>query len=232
MELFYFPPHQDDELTNLGPDLVRAVSSGANVHVILCTDGGASGVKKMLCRGDGCRWHEGAHHYTLSAAQFVSARDTEFTESCLALGVPPQNIRISPLRAPDSALTVQRATQIMREALAGYDPAQCSVRTIAPAPEMGQNPDHTAVGLAAKQLFAEGVCHDLRLFHEFILLPPSRAGFSVIEPDAAETEKIKKAAACYRCWAPGRGRYAVGYHSVADEFDAFLQRPICVIETH
>ena len=225
--IFYFPPHQDDELTNLGVDLSREVTKGNTVHVVLCTDGSASGVKRMLCRGDGCAWHEGAHEYSLDTAAFVAARDAEFYESCLALGVRPENIVLSPLRAPDSTLTADRAEEIMRLALRRYDPADCELRTIAPMPGTGQNPDHTAVGQAALRFSAE---YRVTLFYEFILLPPETLReLPVQRPDEEELGRIQKAASSYRRWAPAKGRYAVGYHSVFDEFNDFLKDPVAVI---
>ena len=225
--IFYFAPHQDDELTNLGVDLCREITNGNTVHVVLCTDGSASGVRRMLCCGDGCAWHEGPHVYTLDTAAFVAARDAEFNESCLALGVKPENILVSPLRAPDSTLTADRAQEIMRLALAGYDPAEAELRTIAPMPGTGQNPDHAALGQTALQLSAE---YRVTLFYEFILLPPeSLRELPVQRPDEAELRRIQKAAAAYRHWAPAKGRYAVGYHSVFDEFNDFLRDPIAVI---
>jgi len=224
--IFYFAPHQDDELTNLGVDLCREVTRGSAVHVVLCTDGSASSVKRMLCRGDTCTWHEGPHVYSLSHARFVAARDREFTDSCLALGVAPENVLIAPGRAVDGTLTADRAAEILRQALAGYDPAQCEIRATAPMPECGQNPDHTAVGQAALR-FKRG--YRVTLFHEFIFLPPGGVpGLPVLRPSPEERARLNAAAACYRLWAPERGRYAVGYHSVMDEFNAFLQDPVAV----
>ena len=230
MEVFFFAPHQDDELTNLGIELCRAVDAGHSIHAVLCTDGGASSVKRMLINGGGCAWHPGDHHYSLTGAAFTAARDAEYNESCRALGVAAENIIISPLRGHDGGLTKENALAIMREAMRGYDPAGCAAVTIAPMPRLRQNPDHTAVGEAAKALFAAGGCAELKLLWEFILLPPEadRAGLRQHSPTPAQFERIKKAAAAYRRWAPAEGRYAVGYHSVADEFDDFLRTPICV----
>ncbi len=232
MDALFFAPHQDDELTNLGPEICRALAEGRRVTVVLCTDGGASSVKRMLCNGGVCAWHAGPHIYTLTAGQFVAARDTEFSASCAALGVPEGETVISPLRAPDGGLTVQTAKAIILEALRGRDSANCLVCTLAPMPERGQNPDHTALGQAARELFAAGAFGALRLTHEFILLPPEGppAGARVTVPAPEELQKIKAAAGCYRLWAPQRGRWAVGYHSVADEFNDFLKKPICVSE--
>ena len=229
MEIFYFAPHQDDELTNLGPAVCRDLTLGHGVHVVLCTDGAASGVKRMLADGGGCAWHTGAHRYALSAEAFTAARDREFLESCACLGVAAENARISPLRGPDGGLTRAQAERIILEALSGFPPAECAVKTLAPLPGVGQNPDHTALGLAAQALFRAGAFASLTLTHEFIHLPPvpSLAG-NVIRPAPQELERIKKAAAAYSLWAPAAGRYAVGFHSVADEFRAFLADPVCV----
>jgi LmbE family N-acetylglucosaminyl deacetylase len=231
MEVFFFAPHQDDELTNLGIPLCRTLSEGGSAHVVLCTDGGASGVKQMLCNGGGCAWHPGEHNYTLDGPAFTAARDREFYGSCRALGVPEGNILISPLRGPDSGLSAGAALAVMRDAMKNIPPEQRAVVTLAPLPQAGQNPDHTAVGQAANTLFDAGECASLTLVWEFILLPPEPeiAERAHLVPTPDEFEKIKKAAAAYRRWAPAVGRYAVGYHSVADEFDAFLRAPVCVI---
>ena len=184
----------------------------------------------MLKNGGCCPWHGGSHTYTLTPRLFTAARDREFTESCLALGVKPQNILISPLRGPDGGLTKEQARRIMLHAIQGLPAREVAVTVTAPMPEHGQNPDHTAVGQAAKELFTEGAFGALTLLHEFIFLPPdlTLTAPGVLLPSAEELSRIQKAAACYRRWAPEHGRYAVGYHSVFDEFNSFLSRPLCV----
>ena len=231
MVRFYFVPHQDDELTNLGADLCRTLSSGGEVRVVLCTDGSASSVKRMLCNGGGCAWHPGEHCFALDEASFVAARDREFFASCRAMGVPEGHAAVSPLRGHDGSLTVEQAKRIILDALAGFDAQACEAVAIAPTPGVVQNNDHASLGRAAAELFAEGAFGGLRLMYEFIFLPetglPENA--DVITPTPGELQKLKNAAACYRRWAPAQGRYAVGYHSVADEFDAFLRSPVCVV---
>ena len=231
METFFFAPHQDDELTNLGVLLCRTLSEGGSAHAVLCTDGGASGVKRMLCNGGGCAWHPGAHGYTLDGPAFTAARDREFLESCRALGVPEDRIVISPYRGPDGGLSVETALTVMRDAMKAYPPQERAVVTLAPLPHSEQNRDHAAAGQAANTLFDAGECALLTLVWEFILLPPERElpDRKRMVPTPREFERIKKAAAAYRRWAPAEERYAVGYHSVADEFDDFLRTPVCVI---
>jgi len=37
--------------------------------------------------------------------------------------------------------------------------------------------------------------------------------------------KLTNACRCYSAWAPSVGSYAVGYHSVANQFEKLLQNP-------
>jgi len=231
LNIFYFAPHQDDELSNLGVDICREITRDNEVYVVLCTDGSASSVKRMLCNRGSCRWHPGEHCYELNEAEFIAARDREFVLSCKALGIKDENIIISPIRAKDGRLTMNQAKEIMLRAIRDSDINRCVIKTIAPTPEKGQNPDHTAVGEAAKELYNEARVPDIGLIYEFILFPEgtNRDGFEILVPTEEEKEKIKKAASQYRLWDPKNRRYAVGYHSVADEFDSFLENAEALI---
>ena len=50
-----------------------------------------------------------------------------------------------------------------------------------------------------------------------------------LERVAAATDKetacLSNAISQYCLWAPDRGRFAVGYHSVTGEFDSFIKEP-------
>ena len=108
--------------------------------------------------------------------------------------------------------------------------ANC-IKAIDPETEKYQNPDHTAVGKAAKAVKDSERASDAVFYYEFIHLPEEKdtRRFIYIEPTKEEKEKIKKAADSYRFWAPERGRYAVGYHSVADEFNDFLLHTLAAV---
>ena len=92
--VLYFIPHQDDELLTMGIDIVNSVNLGMDVHVILCVNGSKSSVKKTLNNGKTCSFHKNKHTYDLIFRDFVSARDREFIESCICLGIPISNIHI------------------------------------------------------------------------------------------------------------------------------------------
>ena len=224
-----FAPHQDDELLSMGAYLEKAVSAGQEVHAVLCTDGSASWVKGELKDGGSCAFHSGSHAYDLTTPEFVRARDDEHLESCEALGIKGANVHVPLDRAKDGCLTVEAARRVILEYLALYPGATVCVTN----PYVGseQHADHTTLGKAAVSLYKEGKIKELRLFVEPYLIdafektnPGARLRRSSAE---SETEKslLEEATDAYSLWDPARGRYAIGYHSVGNDFSIFLSNP-------
>ena len=229
----YFAPHQDDELSNFGADICRTVSDGGRAVVYLCTNGAASGAKRLLRDGGKCVWHEGRHPARMDRETFIAARDAEFTESCLTLGVKPEDVRISDVRSEDGALTAEQARLIMLRALAEFPGERVSVKTFAPVSFTRQNPDHTAAGSAALALYRAGAFSHPALFLERIHMNepgfPADRCVRIAPRNEAETQRLRNAALAYRRYEPARGRYAVGYHSVYDELADFYNAPYALL---
>lgn len=227
--ILYFVPHQDDELLTMGLDICRSVRKKRNVHVILCADGSRSCVRGVLHNGKSCSKHEGMHCYELSVEEFVAARDREFVDSCLALGLPRENIHIPEKRAVDGSVTVVQVEAIMLHYLEklGKDADVC---TISSGNGGDQHRDHKAVGRAAENLLNRGVIRELKSFIEPYLYPKIMANTWILPVDPyvekasrEDAERLKKAISAYSLWAPEKQRYAVGYHSVTTEFNDFLK---------
>lgn len=220
---FFFSPHQDDELLNLGTAMCQDIDAGREVFCVLCTDGGASGARRLISNGGGCQWHEGAHDHPLTAADFSAARDREFTASCLAMGLSPDHIIIPADRAPDGQLTAEHAAEIMRNAVKDFPAEQVMLKTLAEVTWQKQNPDHTAVARAALRLREENTYAAVEEYLETILFPPPENVdlLETLTPDDTRRERLLAAAANYCRWEPENGFYAVGCHSVWDEFDEF-----------
>lgn len=225
----YFAPHQDDELNNLGVDICRECEKGHDVFCTLCTDGSSSFVRKFLGNGEECFLHPGRHVYHMERPEFAMARDREYRASCQSLGIREDRILISPDRAQDGSLSVEKAEGIIRDFLACHPQDEITVKVIMPASGCRQNPDHTNLGNAAKKLYAEGAFSHLELFFEPLLWgepSPEKAEVERVDPENGEQrKKILKAVAAYNIWDPDKGFFAVGYHSVKDEFDAFAADP-------
>lgn len=222
----YLVPHQDDEVTNYGAAIVRDLAAGRRVRAVLCTDGGASGVRRMLENGKSCALHPEPHRYPLSYDAFTAARDREFLLSCQRLGIPAEDAVISPLRQRDGSLTPDGAAAILRAELARFPSAKVAVRSLSAIG--GQNPDHRAVALAAASLFGAGAFPALLRLWELILLdavPADAAPLRKLTPDAEGRRRLLHAADAYRIWDPENGFFAIGEHSVADEFADFRADP-------
>ena len=231
--MLYFAPHQDDELLSMGIDICRSLKHGDDVHVILCSDGSRSYVRGLLGNGKKCKKHEGVHCYDLSIEEFIQARDREFRDSCLSLGVPEENIHIPQIRATDGSVDVAFVEALMLEYLekAGSDAIIC---TISPNNGPSQHRDHKALGYAAANLLETGAVQQVRLFIEPYqyaeitadpqLLP---AALETLTAQTEVSDRIRAAIGAYSLWDPDRNRYAVGYHSVTTQFDDFLKELNC-----
>lgn len=226
--LLYFAPHQDDELLSMGIDICTSLKKGHDVHVILCSDGSKSYVRGLLGNGKRCKKHEGIHCYDLSVADFIAARDREFKASCLALGVPESNIHIPAHRAVDGSVYKSSMEKLILEYVSalGSDAVVC---TLAPTNGPQQHKDHKTLGWAASGLLKSGRIRKIRFFVEPYLYGQIAENPRLIpvEPEILtatdETaEKIKAAIGAYSLWDPEQQRYAVGYHSVTNEFNDFL----------
>lgn len=227
----YLVPHQDDEITNFGAGILADLAAGRRVRVVLCTDGGASGVRRMLADGQSCKIHAGEHRYALSGASFTAARDREFRLSCARLGVPARDAVVSPLRGRDGSLSDAQAAEILWAELALFPDSPVAVRSLSVIP--GQNPDHRATALAAAALYRAGAFPALARFWEMIWLdryPADRPPLCRLVPAEEERRRLLAAADAYRIWAPEKGFFAVGEHSVADEFAAFRADPVARTE--
>lgn len=227
--LLYFCPHQDDELLTMGIDICASVLKKYDVHVILCSDGSRSNMRKVLNNGKTCSKHEGTHCYDLSIEEFVQARDREFLGSCAALGVKPGNVHIPEDRAIDGSLSVEQAEKRIRQYLSLYG-EDALVCTISPNNGPAQHRDHKALGKAAENLVNRGVLKEVRFFIEPYHFPQIAENPRLIPVDpfvrkaSPRMQKaIRQAIHSYSYWNPTEQRYAVGYHSVHTEFDDFLK---------
>ncbi len=222
--ILYFSPHQDDELLTMGLDILRNTSGNANVHIILCSDGAKSIVRKVLSDRKNCSVHSGIHEFDISERSFIKSRDLEFIDSCLSLGIKAECIHIPETRMADGTLSLELCMELIRHYTEIYG-QDCCICTIFPRESINQHPDHYALGSAAVKLFNDGLISKLRLFLEpyllFGRLGPYAADLSSLEilhANFFERKKINKAIRSYFRWDPAEGRYAIGAHSMKNDF--------------
>ena len=231
--MLYFAPHQDDELLSMGIHICASIQNGYDVHVVLCSDGSKSSVRTTLNNGKECKKHTGLHKYALTIEEFIQARDTEFTDSCLALGISADHIHIDKNRGVDGSLAAADVEKLITDYVKKYG-SDATVCTLSPNNGTKQHRDHKAVGQAVTNLINKNVVRKALLFIEPYhyadivenpRLIPVEA--TKITATGAISDKIKAAIQGYSYWNPEENRYAVGYHSVTTEFDDFLAKKTC-----
>lgn len=216
----FFSPHQDDETLSMGNAIIEHVEK-SDTHVILCTDGSKSIIRKVLDDGGTCSYHiKDIHKYSLPEDEFSKHRDEEFKDSCKEMGVKESNIHIEENRAHDGELSKEKAKEIILKYLDEYPNAK--VKTVTPYKASGIHEDHRALGEAALELYEEGKIKDLRFYVE----PYDYNDFKKINLNVdvwkvlnSQENKLLSAMNAYKKWNPENGQYAIGYHSVKSHFD-------------
>lgn len=239
MKNLYFVAHQDDELNNTGVLLGREADEYyEDTYVILCTDGGASGVINVLGNKEDCWLHSGSHNYPLTRKEFSQARDREYLESCSHLGVKPANVIIHKDKGFDGDLGEEQAEHIIRDVMSLFpDENNFRIRAVSPYFNGRQNPDHRSIGVVCERLFNEGLFSELILVTDSCFEGDCREIFTnktFLQEKAGDKvfEKIKKAADSYGKWEPEKGRFSIGWHSVKGEFEEIVRNPVVVFEKY
>lgn len=216
-------PHQDDELFMAG-FIVRAVASGRPVYVALVTDGGASSVRFMINGTDmqqrpAYDWFQGTYHHPaqegyapLGRPEFSTARNREFFDSVVALGVREDHIlfmnpggidgSLTPVYR-DGALTKEEALRVFSLLFQQFGDG--TYATVAKG-----HHDHVALEAGLEQ--TKGITEKL-----FFPLSPADAT-DHITLSLGEREEKKRAIDRYSVWDPAYRQYAIARHSVPDLF--------------
>lgn len=231
--VLYFVPHQDDEVLSMGVSIAQHVSSGEDVKVICCTDGSGSFVRTLLNDGGSCTKNINKtadnHNVDLSSGSsggFVSARDREFKNACMKLGVKSSNIIIADQRMKDGYAKehYSGAVKQLEDIISRYITSSAKVKCITPYGGDIQHLDHRALGDAVKIACEEVGVTDLRFYVEPSILShyngPNKYWKEQEEKNSDNGKKVIEAAKEYGNWRPGSPEYlyAIGWHSVYETF--------------
>jgi len=235
--VIFYSPHPDDETLNMGITIAEHVAAGRDTHVVLMTHGRVTGALDAINGVTLSGYWKVMHNPTqegyspLTKSDLEQARIREFHHACAQLGVPSANRHIEYLDDPSStggeSITKNEAKAVI-EYYIDQDPEAdhftLSYHDI--------HPDHAAVGQALLELYNDGeidynvrflISMATRLDYESKNKTPP--GWKDTPTDGTITNKLVNACRCYAAWAPTVGSFAVGYHSVAGQFDKLLQNP-------
>ncbi|MFO0761326.1 MAG: PIG-L deacetylase family protein [Byssovorax sp.] len=205
----FFSAHPDDESIGMAGAILEARAAGRLVFIELMTHGEKSAARARLDDGLTDTWHPGIHHHPMSEAAFGEARVREMRDAAVRLGVTGVVIN----DFPNGALTRAEVLGRIETWLARGLPCLSLAGTAGPQDPTtagGEpHPDHIAVWDA---LIASG--HpDVRGF--LVYDHGHHAGHpNIVVSIAPYCAQKAFALDAYRVWAPQRGRYGVGFHSV------------------
>lgn len=237
--VIFYAPHADDETLNMGITIAEHVAASREVHVVLMTHGRSSGALSVINGTTTGSYWVLPHNPTvegyspLTVDDFADARIREFHNSCGQLGVPVANRHIYYLDDPSSSngetVTYAEAKTVIQSYVNQFPDADhytLSYHDI--------HPDHAALGQALRDLYNAGaITNAVR----FVISMATRndyesrgatipgGGWKDVPTDNVIKQKVINACRCYSAWAPVEGSYAIGYHSVADQFNKLLANP-------
>jgi LmbE family N-acetylglucosaminyl deacetylase len=225
----YYVPHSDDEILTYGPSIKNHLNSGREVITILYTNGVGSKVQKELNGTVNSPYWGKTHNPTsegysiLSDDDFGDARIKEYINSCHALGVKPENILIDRLTVTND---VEEMKQLILKYHNLYPNASHKVMSYKDQMGTGSNVanEHSVSGYALKALYTAGTVTDARFYvsRYNIMQNTITVGSNELLTNSAHLVDLKHSAKCYDAWSPKQGMFAIGYHSVKDQFDHFF----------
>lgn len=236
--------HPDDETLAMGAAIVAHVAAGQDVHVLVLTDGDASGVRPVLNGASVNPWWGVQHdpaaegYAPLDGLAFAAARVRELETAARAMATGlPGTLTVHRAGLGDQTLTQASASAAVLAVCDAIDPGGAGVRlkSHTHVAALDANPDHVAIGGAVRQL---AVDYPARFGSavggpRYYILPGywSDPDLSLVgerwdvPADAGAVARVRNAARAYAAWAPEQGRFAVGWHSTTSWFEALTAAP-------
>ena len=225
----FYAPHSDDETLSMGPAILRALRSSGSVYVLLLTDGVADETRQCLNGEFLCSWHKTYHDpqkenfqdIPLDKAAFIRARRKEFLNACSLMGVPRSRIKIYDYH--DNHLSKENVKKIMKEM---HQKADHSSRITHHSMSYyyDNHPDHLSCGESLLELCREDETFNARWYVKKSYgkeLSEENQVFSDAEKSPEGRKVLEEICReVYGKYDPERGKYAIGYHSVSNSFEA------------
>ncbi|WP_124728798.1 PIG-L family deacetylase [Staphylospora marina] len=237
--VIFYAPHPDDETLNMGITIAEHVAAGRPTHVVLLTHGRVTAALNAINGAAYSGYWKATHnpaaegYEPLTKDTLAEARVREFHHACGQLGVLPEWRHIEYLDNPGSTngenVTYSEARGVIEKYINMFPDADhytLSYHDI--------HPEHAAAGQALLDLYNAG---RIQYHVRFIISMATRndlesrgapipgGGWKDTPTNDTIKQKVLNACRCYSAWAPSLGAYAVGYHSVAGQFDKFTANP-------
>ncbi|MFG6495395.1 cell wall-binding repeat-containing protein [Fictibacillus sp. UD] len=238
----YFVPHADDEVLTYAIDIRNQISKGRKVYLVLLSKGEDSGAREIL-NGvyDGesssnllsghkayCSIHKTYHdpiteqylHGYLTEELFGEAREQDFLHAAKAIGVPDNQV-FSDI-VPLNEFTEENIKPVVNKYIKMFPNAEFRTMSI-----YDVHKPHAEIGKTLKSFEKDAVVSPFKTLYFVSVYTdrfariniPFQKYTSVVEKEF-DKPFILNAMESYEEYHPEQGRYAIGYHSVASQFNS------------
>lgn len=233
--VIYLTPHADDEVLTFGVPIRNDLARGYQVYVLLLSKGEKSIARDvvnghfdhqsfhpyMAGQRQRCGFHQKVHipsaegYMPLDIESFGNARVREFFHATTALGVPKKNQFVYTLQ--NGHFGAKELKMIIRDWQKLFPNA-----TFITMSEHDVQRDHAQVAKVVNEEYQQKVIRFKRNYASIATrMHKSWVNQYPKTPliDQQDQSYILKAIDVYKTWNPEKGFYALGYHSVASQFE-------------
>lgn len=238
--VIYLVPHADDEVLTFGVPIRNDLRQKKQVYVLLLSKGELSQARDvvngyydhesnhpyMAGKSQWCQVHKQLHipsaegYQPLSVKAFGEARMKEFLRATSALGVPKRNMFVYELQHGHFGWITMH--YIIRDWLKLYPNA-----TFVSMSEIDVQRDHAHVGKVLNRLHRARLIKYKRHYASVatrMKYPELEKKYPIVSLIRKQDKAyLSKAIDVYRIWKPHKGHFALGYHSVKNQFE-YLKR--------
>jgi LmbE family N-acetylglucosaminyl deacetylase len=238
----YLVPHQDDEVLTYSVPILNDMREGKKVYLVLMSEGEGSFARQILNgvyedkithrkiardKRVFCPVHKRYHdpkreHYLISyltPQMLGELRVREFYNSAAALGIPKSQVRLHFLNMFSYSL-VKNA--ILQEAQ-NFPNAEFKSMSA-----LDYHPEHAMCGKVLDDLYQKRLIKkpetDFASIYTDRFSKIKLRGYRLYLTNPADADKVRKALQAYKTWNPSKGEYAIGYHSVPEQFDSMTRK--------
>lgn len=200
----FYIPHQDDEALTFGVAIMNHLKAGYEVHVVLLTDGSASGVRKKM---------------GMTPAEFTKARNKEFALSLKSMGVKDSNVQYMGFK--DSQLTVAQVEKVIKS----YEKKYAKARHKTFSWTDKDNHDHSNAGIALRNVQKAKITDDARYY---VRRGDNPKGIKLTTEKykTVYNPNMKQVSKAYSVVDEKKGLYGIGRKSVKKSFESFDKMPL------
>ncbi|SFJ36722.1 PIG-L family deacetylase [Thermoflavimicrobium dichotomicum] len=245
----YFSPHADDEVLTYSVSILNDLNKGKKVYLVLISDGDRSFAREIV---NGMIDYESLHfekagqkvycriHHTyhdpkkekykdgwLSRFDIGQARIREFYKAAETLGIPKEQVEVFTLK--NDQYTDVEVRAIFQLYMDRFPDAEFKTMS-----KLDKHPDHAKLGKVLEELYLEKKIKKPTFFLSVYMDRFSKEmipGRRVRLENPADRQKLVQALNVYKTWRPREGWYALGLHSVPEQFDRMAKNPYATIDT-